>query len=126
MAGPLSWFTNMVGRRKREALLAAAATWPIVEARLLKSKVVPKDALAEGGTTIQDLQVESAYYFTLESGYYGGHLRSLPVSDSEGHRLLRALPEDHPVKIRYNPANPDQTAALPQDNPSFPTIIWPG
>ena len=126
MAGPLSWLTNLARRRKRDALLAEAVAWPIYQARLLKSSLVAKDPLAEGGTSFQESQVEAAYYFNLPSGYFGGHLRSAAVSDSEGHRLLRNLPEDPPVNIRYDPASPDRTVALPQDNPDFPATIWPG
>ena len=125
MAGLLTLLPNLVRRRKREALLRAAASWPTIQARLLKSTVVPKDPLAEEGTAFQESQVESAFYFTISGSYFGGHLRSTPLSDSEGHRLLRQLPEDTEVTIRYNPDNPDQTVTLPADNPGFPAAIWP-
>ncbi len=125
MAALINWLPNLLRRRKRDQTLALAATWPILTARLLKSTVVPRDPLAEPASTIQDSQVESAFYFTHEGAYYGGHLRSVPVSDSEAHRLLRTLPEDTPVIIRYNPQNPDQAHTLPTDNPTFPTQIWP-
>jgi hypothetical protein len=112
-------------RRKREALLRQAAAWPTITAKLLKSTVEEKDPLAEGGTSFQDRQVESAFYFTLESGYFGGHLRSTPMSDSEAHRAVRLLPEDTPVQIRYNPEDPDQAVTFAADNPHFPIPIWP-
>ena len=118
--------TSFFSRRKHEALLRQAAAWPTVTANLLKSTVEEKNPLAEGGTAFQDRQVEAAFYFTLESGYFGGHLRSAPMSDSEAHRALRILPEDTPVEIRYNPQNPDETATLATDNPNFPIAIWPG
>jgi hypothetical protein len=119
---PLNTFFR---RRKRDGLLRHAAVWPTVTAQLLKSTVEEKDPLAEGGTAFQDRQVESAFYFTLEGAYYGGHVRTVPLSDSEAHRALRQLPEDTPVHIRYNPQNPDETVALPTDNPTFPIPIWP-
>jgi hypothetical protein len=125
MAAILNWIPLLLRRRQRDARLREAAAWPIITASLLKSTVEEKDPLVEGGTAFQDRQVESAFYFTLEGSYYGGHLRSGPLSDGEAHRALRQLPEDTPVKIRYNPANPDQTIALPDDNPSFPIAIWP-
>ncbi len=125
MAGLLTLLPNLLRRRKRDALLGAAAAWPTLPAKLLKSTVVSKDPLAEGDTAFQDSQVESAFYFTFSGSYFGGHLRTTPVSDSEGHRLLRQLPEDTEVTIRYNPANPDQTVTLPADNPNFPAPIWP-
>ncbi len=61
-----------------------------------------------------------------EIGYYGGHLLSLPLSDSEAHRLLRLVQEDTPVEVRYNPADPNQTHTLASDNPNvLPFSIWP-
>jgi len=92
---------------------------------MLKSVVVARDPLADGGTTFQDSQVESAFFFVLNGSYFGGHLRSTPVSDSEGFRMLRAVPEDLAVRVRYNPANPDETLTMPADNPDFPFTIWP-
>jgi hypothetical protein len=129
MAAIFQWVPLLLRRRKRDAMLQQAAAWPVIEAKLLKSIVLEKDPLAEGGTTFQDRQIESAFYFTLpqrEGGsYFGGHLRSVPLSDSEAHRMLRQLPEDMPVRVRYNPDNPDQNVTLPVDNPQFPTGIWP-
>ena len=103
-------------------------------AKVLGSKVVPKDLLAGEGTSFQTFQIESAFYFTLaggsasddEIGYYGGHLRSLPLSDSEAHRLLSRIPEDTPIQVRYNPEDPNQTHTLASDNPNaLPFEIWP-
>jgi len=130
MAAFLNWLPLLLRRRKREQALAEAVTWPTITARLLKSIVIEKDPLAEGGTAFQDRQVESAFYFTLpdrEGGsYFGGHLRSVPLSDSEAHRMLRQLPEDTPVTVRYNPANPDQTHTLAGDNEgALPFVVWP-
>jgi hypothetical protein len=61
----------------------------------------------------------------MDGNFYGGHLRSVPLSDSEAHRLVHKLPEDTLVQVRYNPQNPDQTHAFPADNPNFPFTIWP-
>ena len=121
----LNWIPLLLRRRKRSALLEQAKTWPVVEAKTLASKAVEKDPLAQGGTAFQDSQVETAFYFTLEGSYYGGHLRSGPMSDSEAHRALKLVPEDTEVTVRYNPANPDQTIALPEDNAGFPFTLWP-
>jgi len=133
------WLVKLVRRPQREKALQQAATWPGITAKLLGSKVVPKDLLAEEGTAFQTVQIESTFYFTLagsenaatsengdEIGYYGGHLRSLPLSDSEAHRLLSHIPEDTPVRVRYNPADPNQTHTLASDNPNaLPFEIWP-
>jgi hypothetical protein len=125
MAAFLNWLPLLLRRRKREQSLDVAATWPTITAKLLKSTVLEKDPLAEEGTAFQDRQVESAYFFTLEGSYYGGHLRSVPMADSEAHRALKLAPEDTPVQVRYNPANPDQVHTLPGDNANFPFEIWP-
>ncbi len=120
------WLIRLLRQRKRARALAIAASWPTISARLLSSKVIPKDLAADGGTAFQDRQIESAFYFTLEGSYYGGHLRSTPLSDSEAHRLLKQLPEDLPVTVRYNPANPDQTHTFDTDNQgALPMTIWP-
>jgi hypothetical protein len=128
------WLVKRIRRPQREKALQQAATWPRVTAKLLASKVVPKDLLAEEGNNLQSFQIETAFYFTLpgapgsddEIGYYGGHLRSLPLSDSEAHRLLPRVLEDAPIEIRYNPADPNQTHTLAADNPNaLPFPIWP-
>jgi hypothetical protein len=129
MASLLAPVASFFRRRKREQALTLAASWPIVTAKLLKSIVLEKDALAEEATAFQDRQVESAFYFTLSDhpngSYFGGHLRSVPLSDSEAHRALRLIPEDTVVQVRYNPANPDENHTFAADNPSFPVVIWP-
>jgi len=128
------WLVKLIRRPQRERALQQAAIWPRITAKLLGSRVVPKDLLAEQGTAFQTVQIESAFYFTLagasengdEIGYYGGHLLSLPLSDSEAHRLLSRILEDTPVEIRYNPADPNQSHALASDNPhALPFDIWP-
>jgi hypothetical protein len=136
MSGLLSsdWLVKRIRRPQRERGLHKATNWPRITARLLASKVVPKDILAEEGTAFQGCQIESAYYFTLpatpgtgdEIGYYGGHLRSLPLSDSEAHRLLPRVLEDTGVEVRYNPMDPNETHTLDTDNPNaLPFPIWP-
>ena len=125
MAAIVNWLPLLLRRRKREKKLASAAEWPRVTASLLKSTVISKDPLAEGRTAFQVMQVEAAFYFTLHGEYYGGHLRTVPMSDSEAHRMLRNLPEETPVQVRYNPANPDETVVLDEDNAGFPCGIWP-
>ena len=119
------WLIRFFRQRKRNRELALAVDWPIITAKLLSSVVLPKDLAAEGGTAFQDRQIESAFYFTLNGSYYGGHLRSTPLSDTEAHRLIRQLPEDTPVQVRYNPANPDQNHTFATDNEgTLPVAIW--
>lgn len=99
----------------------------MVTAKLLTSTLVMKDVLAEGTSDVQDSQVECPYYFTLGDGFYGGHVRSVPCTDSEGRRIQRLMVEGTPVEVRYNPANPDEGCVLAVDNVgTLPFVVWPG
>lgn len=117
-------------KRRRDRELAAAASWPIVEAHLLKPVIVSKDELAEG-TNAQDSQLEIPYYFTLPespgqpSGYFGGHLRTVALSYSEASRLIPQIPEGAPIRVRYNPQDPDQNHTFATDNETLLAVgIW--
>ena len=117
---------RMVRGRKRATRLETAAAWPVGSAKLLASKLVMKDDLA-GGLDVQDTQVEVPYYFSIGDGFFGGFVRSVPCTDSEGRRIQRALEEGMPVAVRYNPANPDEGCVLATDNVgTLPFVVWPG
>jgi hypothetical protein len=118
--------SRMVRARKRTQRLEVAATWPMVTAKLLTSTLVMKDGLA-GGLDVQDTQVEVPYYFSIGGGFYGGFVRSVPCTDSEGRRIQRSLEEGMPVTVRYDPANPDEGCVLAGDNMgALPFVVWPG
>ena len=117
---------RMVRGRRRQQRMQAAAAWPVASAKLLASMLVMKDELA-GGLDVQDTQVEVPYYFSLGNGFFGGFVRSVPCTDSEGRRIQRALEEGMPVTVRYNPSNPDEGCVLASDNVgALPFVIWPG
>jgi len=117
--------SRMLRGRRRKDRLQTATLWPTTTAKLLPSKLVMKDDLAEG-TAVQDSQVECPYYFSIAEGYFGGHVRSVACSDSEGRRIQRALAEDMPIVVRYNPQNPDEGCVLRSDNDgTLPFTIWP-
>ena len=125
MSNPI---TKALHKRHRDHALAAAASWPLVDAKLLKPVIVNKDELAEG-TAAQDSQLEIPYYFTLEgegpsSGFFGGHLRSAPMSYSEASRMMPRIEEGTLVRVRYNPQNPDECHALAEDNANLPFGVW--
>lgn len=114
----------LVDRHKRDRRLHMAEHWPVVTAKTLKPTVAHKDHCAHG-TALADSQVEVPFYFTLESGYFGGQLRSEVCSDSQARRLAAALAEDTPVAVRYNPVNPDEVAVLAEDNrDKLPFAVW--
>ena len=117
---------RIVRGKKRKQQLAMAAAWPVASAKLLASKLVMKDDLA-GGIDVQDTQVEVPYYFSIGDGFFGGFVRSVACTDSEGRRIQRQLEEGMPVNVRYNPANPDEGCVLATDNVgTLPFVIWPG
>ena len=122
--------TRALHRRHRDHDLAAAASWPIIDAHTLKAVIVAKDELAEG-TAAQDSQLEIPYYFTLPesagqpSGYFGGHLHTVALSHSEASRLIPQILEGTLVRVRYNPQDPDQTHTLAADNENLiPVAVW--
>jgi hypothetical protein len=115
-------------RSRRQKRMQAAVLWPVTTAKLLPSKLVLKDDLAEGSAA-QDSQVECPYYFSINDndGFFGGFVRSVACSDSEGRRIQRQLEEGMPVNVRYNPANPDEGCVLASDNEgTLPFVVWPG
>ena len=120
----LGWLFRYFQRRGRTRELQAAADWPTVTAKLLAGKVVERDELAEGSLA-QVFQVEFEYYFVLGEEFYGGYLRSVPCSESEGRRWTRQVEEGVAVTVRYDPTNPDTTHALAVDNAGkLPFGIW--
>ena len=120
------WFFRMRRRKQREERLAAARAWPAAAAKLLPGVLVDKDELAEG-TVAQDRQVEFPYYFTLESGYFGGHVRTAACSEGEARRLMKQVPEGTAITVRYNPANPDEACVLAGDNAGALVVgVWEG
>jgi hypothetical protein len=123
------FLTNVLHKRRRDHALQAATAWPIVDAKLLRPVIVNKDELAEG-TAAQDSQLEIPFYFTLpgegpNSGFFGGHLRTVPLSHSEASRMLARIAEGTVIRVRYNPENPDQNHALAADNEGLlPVTVW--
>lgn len=120
----VGWIFRAVRRRGRERDLQAAAGWPTATAKLLTGKIVPRDELAEG-TLAQTVQIEYQYYFALKDDFFGGYLRSVPCSNSEGSRWVREVGEGKTVVVRYDPEDPDKTHALERDNAgALPFGIW--
>src|ERR1700679_3952703 len=91
------WILRAVRKRGRERDLLAAAAWPTVTAKLLAGNVMQREELAEG-TLAQTTQIEFQYYFALGDDFFGGYLRSVACSDSEGRRGLGEGGEGLPVR----------------------------
>jgi hypothetical protein len=98
-------------RRSREKKLNLARQWPAVQAEVNHWQVLNADEdVATMGATYQ---IEAGFHFTLNGEYYGGYLRSVAMTLHEAESKGVGSPR---VNIRYNPANPDETAVLAEDN----------
>ena len=64
-------------------------------------------------TTGAPYQIEAGFHFKLNGEYYGGYLRSVAMTHHEAETKSKGEPK---VNVRYNPANPDETAVLAEDN----------
>ncbi len=118
------WLVRYFRGRARRRHLQESSAWPTATAKLLEGKIVPCDELAET-TAVRPVQIEYPYYFALKDEYFGGYLRSVPCSDSEGSRWMREVGEAKAIVVRYDPAKPDRTHALERDNPeTLPFRIW--
>jgi hypothetical protein len=95
-------------RRKR---VESAAAWSKATAHVNSWKILPAGD-SSGSFTNTDY-IEAAFHFTLEGNYYGGYVRSIPMSHREAEKLAVGTPD---LTVRYNPANPDQTVVLAEDN----------
>jgi hypothetical protein len=95
-------------RTKRVRL---AASWPQVTAKINLWKVLPAGDESESFT--QTDFIEAGFSFLLNGEYYGGYARSIAMGRRDAERLAVGSPS---VNVRYNPANPDQTVVLAEDN----------
>ena len=102
-------------RKKRVRI---AATWPQTTAKINLWKVLPVEEEAESFT--QTDYIEGGFSFTLNGDYYGGYVRSVAMGRHEAEKLAVGEPS---VNVRYNPANPDQTVVLAEDNGALPFAI---
>jgi hypothetical protein len=98
-------------RRNRDKKLGLAKSWPVAEAEINHWEVLNADE--ETATMGAPYQIEAGFHFTLNGEYYGGYLRSVAMTLHEAETKGTGSPK---VNVRYNPANPDETAVLAEDN----------
>jgi hypothetical protein len=96
---------------KREKKLALAKNWPATQAEINHWEVLNADE--DVATMGAPQQIEAGFHFTLNGEYYGGYLRSVAMTLHEAQTKGTGSPK---VNVRYNPANPDETAVLAEDN----------
>src|SRR5277367_4003992 len=97
-------------RSRRGKKVALAQNWPMVEAQINHWQVLNADDEATTGTPFQ---IEAGFHFKVNGEYYGGYLRSVAMTHHEAEMKSKGEPK---VNVRYNPANPDETAVLAEDN----------
>jgi hypothetical protein len=116
--GVRRWFR----RRKREQRLRLAAQWPTAQAEINHWQVLNADEEAAGMGA--SYQIEAGFHFKLNGEYFGGYLRSVAMGLHEAETKATGSPG---VNIRYDPANPDATAVLAEDNTStLPFRVFSG
>jgi hypothetical protein len=98
-------------RRRREKKVGLAKNWPTVQAEVNHWQVLNADE--DVATMGAPYQIEAGFHFTLNGEYYGGYLRSVAMGLHESETKATGNPK---VNVRYNPANPDETAVLAEDN----------
>ncbi|MEO6806377.1 MAG: DUF3592 domain-containing protein [Edaphobacter sp.] len=98
-------------RSKREKRLGLAKQWPTVQAEINHWQVL--DADDEVSTSGAPYQIEAGFHFKLNDEYYGGYLYSVAMTHHEAETKSKG---ELTVNVRYNPANPDETAVLAEDN----------
>jgi hypothetical protein len=98
-------------RRSREKKLGLAMNWPLVQAEVNHWQVLNADE--DVGAMGAPNQIEAGFHFTLNGEYYGGYLRSVAMGLHDAETKATGSPK---VSVRYNPANPDETAVLAEDN----------
>jgi hypothetical protein len=114
------FITERVHESARKKRVQLAATWPTTTAEINHWQIL--DSPEE--SAVNTHQIEAAFHFKLNDDYYGGYVRSTPMPHREAERFARGNPT---VIVRYNPANPDQTAVLSEDNTTnLPFTVIPG
>lgn len=98
-------------RKGRQKKLQMALSWPVIAAEVNHWAVLPADEEANAFGT--PYQIEAGFHFILNGEYYGGYFRSVALAGGEAERLAKGAPS---VNVRYDPADPDSTAVLAEDN----------
>src|ERR1700722_34692 len=100
-----------IRRRKREKKVGLAKARPPIQAEINHWEVLNADE--DVATMGAPQQIEAGFHFTLNGEYYGGYLRSVALTLHEAETKAQGSPKVH---IRYNPANPDETAVFAEEN----------
>jgi hypothetical protein len=108
---PFDSIRSWAHRRKRQEKLRLAQQWPTVSAEINHWSVIPADQ--ELASSATPYQIEASFHFIVDGEYFGGYLRSIALTHHSAELMAKGAPT---VTIRYDPANPDSTAVLAEDN----------
>jgi hypothetical protein len=112
---PGLFFLDTLQRRiresKRQKRLTLAAAWPKTTAEINRWTILPAEETETSFSSA--FKIEAGFHFILNGEYFGGYVRSTPISHTAAERAAHGNPN---LTIRYNPTNPDQTVVLAQDN----------
>ena len=100
-----------IRRSKRAKRIAQAQSWPTAQAEINHWQVLNADD--DVATTGTPFQIEAGFHFKVNGEYFGGYLRSVAMTHHDAEMKAKGEPK---VNVRYNPANPDETAVLDGDN----------
>jgi hypothetical protein len=108
-------------RRSRAKRLLLAQGWPVATGEVNHWAIVDADEdVATAGVTYQ---IEAGFHFMVNGEYFGGYLRSVAMTHHEAEMKTKGSP---PVKVRYDPADPDVVAVLMEDNATLPFRVISG
>ena len=97
--------------RARTKRVQAAAAWPQITAHINSWRILPAGDASDSFTNTDT--IEAGFHFTLNGEFYGGYVNSVPMPHREAEKHANGSPD---LSVRYNPANPDQTVVLAEDN----------
>ena len=117
----LDSFRRAARERARLKRVRTAQSWPQAEAEINHWKIVPAGDASDSFT--QTDLIEAAFHFILNGEYYGGYVRSVPMTRREAERRANGGPK---LTIRYDPQKPDHNVALAEENQALPFAIVSG
>ena len=109
------FFLDALRRRLRASRLqkkiSQAQSWSKAEAEINRWSVIPAEDDVQSFSS--GYQIEAGFHFMHNGEYCGGYVRSAPMAHTAAEKLASGNPR---VTIRYNPADPNETVVLAEDN----------
>jgi hypothetical protein len=107
----VDFFRRALRERARTRRTRIATGWPSITAQVNTWKILPAGDASDSFTNTD--YIEAAFHFILNGEFFGGYASSVPMPHREAEKLATGSPQ---IIVRYNPADPDETAVLAEDN----------